>query len=444
MKKAVLTNKILLDITPELKDKLVKTLTYKILTERDQQLMSRGVQVLPEVIRTYSIVSNTVMAIPSGRLDLVPEDYEIVDNRIKSQVEFPEIDPQFVLRPDQQEIYDQVKGSCIINAKVSWGKTFAGLFISRKLGCKTIIIVHTRVLLDQWATEVQKLFGIKPRILGKAGEEDSPITISTIQTLSKRIASNPVITYEYGTVIMDEVHHLPARTFYTCLSALRARYKIGLSGTLERKDGKHVLLRDFFGPVVYKPLETNSMKPNILIVKTNLSAPSLSSCNNSWANVITQLNDDPRFIELLAKITIDAVDNGHKALVVCERVQSLYRILSYMPDIADVVESQTKNRDEIHSKIISGELSALLGSVNIYSEGVSVNPLSCLVLGVQTNNKPLLTQLIGRVTRLYEGKPNPLVIDIVLDNATMKRQHMTRLGHYMEKGYSIETIEIIV
>ena len=85
-----------------------------------------------------------------GREDLIPADYEIVDKRTTVPTEFPDF--KFELRASQQEVFDRVDESCIINAWVSWGKTFTALAIASNLGQKTLVVVHTLALLKQWQT----------------------------------------------------------------------------------------------------------------------------------------------------------------------------------------------------------------------------------------------------------------------------------------------------
>ena len=160
-------------------------------------------------------------------------------------------DFKFDLRPSQEDAYNEVDDNCIINAWVSWGKTFTGLAIAGKLAQKTLIVVHTVPLRNQWAAEVEKVYGITAGIIG-SGRFDisSPVVIGNTQSLYRRI---PDIRREFGTVILDEMHHVSSPTFSKIIDSNYARYKIGLSGTIERKDGKHVVFRDYFGNKVYKP-----------------------------------------------------------------------------------------------------------------------------------------------------------------------------------------------
>jgi superfamily II DNA or RNA helicase len=94
------------------------------------------------------------------------------------------------------------------------------------------------------------------------------------------------------------------------------------------------------------------------------------------------------------------------------------------------------------ARVMNGEVQILLGTQSIFSEGISVNRLSCLILATPVSNTPLLTQLIGRVIRNFEGKKDPVIVDINLKGKTAERQAQVRLGHYMKEGYRINQIEM--
>ena len=82
----------------------------------------------------------------------------------------------------------------------------------------------------------------------------------------------------------------------------------------------------------------------------------------------------------------------------------------------------------------------LFGTQSIFSEGISVDCLSCHILGTPVNNEPLLTQLIGRVIRMNEGKLQPVIVDINLEGRTARKQASARRGYYMRQGYEVSDI----
>ena len=88
----------------------------------------------------------------------------------------------------------------------------------------------------------------------------------------------------------------------------------------------------------------------------------------------------------------------------------------------------------------NNEKQILFGTQSIFSEGISINELSCLVLGTPVNNDPLLTQLIGRIIRKIDGKKQPVVVDFHLKGKTAARQASARMGYYMKQGYEVNIL----
>jgi superfamily II DNA or RNA helicase len=423
--KAVISNRIYMEVPIPLQLEIDKELTYSIASHNPNDP--------PQVIKNMSIIRSGLISIPIGRTDLIPNDYEIVDKRLKPEVDFPEF--KFDLRPSQQEVYDALDDNCIVNAWVSWGKTFTGLAMAGKLGLKTLVIVHTVPLRNQWAKEVEKVYGITPGIIGSGKFElDAPIVIGNTQTLYRNI---PKIAKEFGTVILDEMHHVSSPTFSKLLDTNYCRYKIGLSGTIQRKDGKHVVFRDYFGNKIYKPPKENFMTPKVHLVQSDIRF--LDGVKTPWANKVTALANNEEYIHTISMLAAAYAAKGHKVLVVSDRVHFLRTCAELTGEKAICVTGEVahEDRETLINEILEGNKNVLYGTQAIFSEGISVNNLSCLILGTPINNEPLLTQLIGRIIRKSEGKLQPVVVDIQLKGNTARRQASNRIGHYMKEGYDI-------
>ena len=427
--KAVLSNRIYLDVTPEIQEELDKELTYVVPPKNPKDLV-------PQVIKNMAIVRPGIVTIPIGRIDLIPHGHEIVDKRILKPETFPEF--KFELRESQQNVHDEVEDNCIINAWVSWGKTFTGLSIAGKLGQKTLVVVHTIPLRNQWAKEVEKVFGFKPGIIGSGQfDTNSSIVIGNTQTLYRNIDK---IRKEFGTVILDEMHHVSSPTFSRILDTNYCRYKIGLSGTIERKDGKHVVFRDYFSPKVLKPPKENFMSPVVNIYHSEIRF--IDGARIPWANRVTNLANTEEYRHTVAMLAAGYAQRGHKVLVVSDRVAFLKRCAELTGDKAICVtgEIPQEEREELINELRFGNKNVLYGTQAIFSEGISINELSCLILGTPINNEPLLTQLIGRIIRKEEDKPTPVIIDIHLKGDTARRQASNRVGYYMKQGYEIKEL----
>jgi len=426
-RKALLSNRLYIKYTPELYEKCKQELSYKIPSKIPGQK--------PQIISSLRILGERTLLIPIGRQDLIPENYNIVDNRTKVPVNFPDF--KFTLREDQQTIYNQVEDNCLINANPSWGKTFTGIAIATKLKQKTIVIVHTLALKQQWEGEVRKTLGIEPGVI-TSGEFniEPPIVIANIQTLRNRLQE---VKKEFGLVIVDEVHHTPASTFETTLNMFAARYKIGLSATLERKDWKHVIIPDYFGKKVYIAPKNNQKDPSITIIDSGIEFNSNHMI--PWATRVNELTHKPSYLKLITGIAEKAAEQGHKVLVVSDRTEFLEKCHAIHKDISVIVTGTVKDREERHKLILHDPtIRILYGAISIYKEGISLNCLSALVAAAPINNDPLLKQLIGRIERIEKDKLDPVVFDIKLKGATGKKQALARARYYTEMGYKIKVI----
>jgi superfamily II DNA or RNA helicase len=424
--KAVLSNRIYLEVLPHTQKKIDTELTYAIPSFKYGDP--------PFIIKNMAMIKQGMISIPAGREDLIPQDHEIKDKRTLKPVEFPTF--KFELRPSQQKVYDEIEDNSIINAWVSWGKTFTGLAIAGKLGQKTLVITHTVPLRNQWAKEVKKVYGFEPGIIGSGRFEiDAPIVIGNTQTLYRNIEK---IRKEFGTIILDEMHHVSSPTFSKLLDTNYCRYKIGLSGTIERKDGKHVVFRDYFGNTLFKPPKENYMTPTVHIVPSEIRF--MDGAKIPWANRVTKLATDEEYQHTVSMLAAAYAARGHKVLVVSDRVSFLKRCAELTGDKAICVTGEVshEDRETLVDEILYGDKEVLYGTQAIFSEGISVDTLSCLILGTPVNNEPLLTQLVGRVIRKKEGKISPVIIDIHLKGNTARKQASNRVGFYMKQGWEMK------
>lgn len=421
--KAVISNRIYLETDRRLQNAIQEELTYNIPTYGDSADL---------VIHNYSVFRPGIMSLPVGRVDLIPEHYEIVDKRVTKEIEYPEF--QGTLRPSQAAVYDDIDDNALINAKVSWGKTFTGLAIAGKLKQKTLIILHTVPLMTQWAKDIRKVYGFEPGMIGNGKDHhDAPITVGSVRSLYNRMH---LLSKEFGTLIMDEVHHAPAPIFNKIVDRSYARYKIGLSGTLIRKDGRHVVLKDYFGSKVYTPPKENCMTPKVHVYDTGIYFP--DSQELGWSAKVTALQESVVYRNLVANLSQRYAQQGHKVIVVGDRVEFLKHVSERVNGA--LIVGDVKDRDAEFVKMETTS-DVLCGTQSILSEGISHDPLSALLMATPINNMPLLEQLVGRIIRLCPGKQQPIIVEMRLRGRTVEKQFMNRLGHYMEQGYEIDFIK---
>jgi superfamily II DNA or RNA helicase len=305
------------------------------------------------------------------------------------------------------------------------------------LGQRTLVITHTAALRDQWIDEVEQLFGMRPGVIGGGvyDVEDCAIVVGNIQSIVKYI---PQLCKEFGTIILDEAHHCPATTFASTVDAFYAKYRIALSGTMIRKDGKHILFRDYFGDVVFKPPQSNTLEPTVQIIRSGITLKP----GAAWVEKITDLCQDEKYQQFIAGLAKLEISNGHRVLIIADRVEFLEKVKDYVGETCVLVTGNTdvETRNLVKQQINTGEKSAIAGSRQIFSEGISINALSCVILAVPMSNDSLLTQIVGRIQRQFEGKQMPLVIDINFAGYADKKQNNDRLALYLHKGWVINAV----
>ena len=248
--------------------------------------------------------------------------------------------------------------------------------------------------------------------------------------------------YFSGGKLVSNCHHVSSPTFGKIIDGMFSRYKIGLSGTIERKDQKHVVFKDYFGSKIFKPAKENTMKPKVHVYDPGIGFSDYQG--GSWADKVTALSESYLYRDLVVALADNYSAQGHSVLVVSQRVDLLKHGHSKSKSTSELLIGEVKDsadRDIIIENIYNKVSDQLWATQSLASEGLSINPLSCIILAEPLNNMPLLEQLIGRIVREHPDKPQPIIVDIKLTGNTVTRQFNNRLGHYMKEGYSIEFIK---
>jgi len=426
--KAVLSNRIYLTDREGLFEELSSQLKHIIIPK----FVPQGQRPRPKVILDITRIGGC-LTIPSGRQDLIPDDYKIIDKRTCDDVHFPAIAEGLSLREAQQDAVDQVTEGCIINAPPAFGKTYTALFIARVLSMRTLVIVHTTTLRDQWEDEYKLVFGQQCGIVGggKDTSDKAVLTVGNIQTIRNK---GTKWLSQFGVIILDECHHSPSRTFTDVLDKCKATYKIGLSATLKRKDQMEVVLPDYIGGnVIIPPDDGNFLIPTINIIDSKIPLPT----GLHWNERLDKLHNNPDYIQLLYDVTRIQEAKGRKVIVLSSRVDLLDMLSEELPE-ALLVKGATEDRKALLAD--SESYNVLLGSMQIFSEGISLNHLDCLIIATPINNDSLLEQIVGRVTRKKPGKKDPIVFDIKLSGNTGLNQSNARKSLYISKEWPIKLL----
>jgi len=132
------------------------------------------------------------------------------------------------------------------------GKTVVGTYLVAERGCSTLILVHRQPLLDQWLAQLSLFLGIELKEIGQIGAGkktgNGRLDVAMIQSLVRREKVQDLVA-NYGQIIVDECHHLPAVSFERVLAEAKARYVVGLTATPQRRDGHHPITEMQLGPI---------------------------------------------------------------------------------------------------------------------------------------------------------------------------------------------------
>jgi superfamily II DNA or RNA helicase len=155
-------------------------------------------------------------------------------------------------RPDQAAALDswlKNSGRGTVCLPTGAGKTILAVMTIAKVCRPTLVIVPTIDLMHQWMSTLERYFDVEVGALGGGVHKITKLTVATYDSACihmERIGS------QFGYLVFDEVHHLPAPQYQMAAIASIAPFRLGLSATVERSDGREDVVFDLVGPLVYE------------------------------------------------------------------------------------------------------------------------------------------------------------------------------------------------
>ena len=143
----------------------------------------------------------------------------------------------------------------VLSATTAFGKTVVAAHVIAGRGVNTLVLVHRRQLLDQWIARLGTFLDVSPKDIGQIGggkrKPTGKIDVAVIQSLVRKGEVDDIVA-DYGQLVVDECHHLSAVSFEAVARRCKARYVLGLSATVVRKDGHHPIIFMQCGPVRFR------------------------------------------------------------------------------------------------------------------------------------------------------------------------------------------------
>lgn len=359
---------------------------------------------------------------------------KVIDKRIDRKLSTPIIfNP--TLHPAQQRTLDKflTDTSGILKAKCGWGKSFLGVRMVCKANDTTLILVHTKLLMEQWKDLFIECTGYEPGIIGDGVFNLKEVTIGLYISVNNRIDQ---IKDYFGRIIVDEVHRCGAELFADTLNSLPAKHKDGMSATPNRRDGKHVLFKDFFGSKYVEAEEYRDLLiPTVDIKQVPIKFPVLNPTKD-WAKALTKVYSDEKYLDIIVSNTKDLLDEGRNCLLLGIRTEALAYLQTKIPRslVLDGTVKKKEDRANILARV-GKDINCLL-STTIFDEGLSCHILDTLILTEPVGkNFAKLEQRIGRIQREHPDK-QPICLQVYwLQNKILEGQQKIEYMWYQHNKF---------
>lgn len=327
----------------------------------------------------------------------------------------PSINFQFnaQLRDYQHQVLDTIakKDFGVIVAPPGSGKTIVGLKIIADRSQPALIIVHRQQLVDQWMERIETFLGIPRHEIGRIGQgkskAGSKITIATIQSLAKERTKSEGLKFSdsFGTIIVDECHHIPAKTYRESIAKLSCYYLYGLTATPFRKYNDGRIIFYHLGDIIFeiKPTEVASYKQaRIIIQNTDLFIP-FNSKTDHFETLSKILIHDTARNNLILNAVVKELKQGRKVVLITERKEHIETLNQYLKQSYETVAlSGDDSATSCNSKwkiLKDGNFQALITTGQYFGEGSDLQNIATLFLVYPFAFEGKLIQYIGRVQR---------------------------------------------
>ena len=332
------------------------------------------------------------------------------------------------------------------------GKTVLGTHLVAARGRNTLVLVHRRPLLDQWLAQLAVFLSLDPKDIGQIGagkrKPNGRLDVAMIQSLVHQDTVDELVG-QYGHVIVDECHHLPAVSFERVLAQVKARYVVGLTATPQRRDGHHPITQMQLGPVRYavdaKAQANKRPFEHRLVVRETGFEPTGAVADVGIQTLYAALARDEMRNRLILDDVIGALRRGRSPILLTERKDHLEFFAQALRPIArHVVVLQggmgAREAREVRERLASIpdlEERVLIATGRYIGEGFDDPRLDTLFLTMPVSWKGTLVQYTGRLHRLHPGKSEVQLYDYVDREVPMLLgMFEKRLRGYRAIGYA--------
>jgi superfamily II DNA or RNA helicase len=322
----------------------------------------------------------------------------------------PEVDFSFKgeLRPYQLEAFTATvkRDFGVIESGTGSGKTVIGLAIIAHRRQPTLVLVHTKELLYQWATQIELFLGCEAGLIGDGHLTIAPITVAIVNSARKRLAGLPE---HFGQICVDECHRVPAALFTDVVTAFDCRYALGLSATAFRRDGLTNLIHLYLGECVHR-VATDDLHASGAVLKPKFIQRTTTfsyGYRGNYQNLMKALTGNEERNQLICgDVVKEALRAKGTILVVSDRVAHCAALAEMLVDLAPQLrvavltgKMVSEQRTILIAEIRAGAIDVLISTVQLIGEGFDCPRLRALFLTTPIKFSGRLLQVVGRILR---------------------------------------------
>lgn len=403
------------------------------------------------------------IALPRGCLDPLKAllrrykvGYRIKDLRVSGET--VQVSFQGNLRPDQitaaKALIAHENG--VLAATTAFGKTVLAAWMIAERGVNTLILVHRQQLMAQWVERLTQFLGFPEKSIGRLGggrrKLRGHIDVALIQSIVRRDVVDDRIA-DYGHLIIDECHHLSAQSFERAVSRAKAKYVLGLSATLERKDGHHPIIFMQCGPIRHRvdakdQARARPFQHQVIVRPTGFRAAHEpeDDARMEFQELCQSLMQDETRNRMIVADVIQAVADGRTPLVLTERTKHLDCLSKLFEETETSVVCLQGAMGKKHlSKALArlsgddtSERPVVLATGRFVGEGFDNSRLDTLFVTMPVSWRGTVAQYAGRLHRLHASKRVVQIYDYAdLNEPMLGRMFNKRCAGYEAIGYSI-------
>ena len=327
-----------------------------------------------------------------------------------------------------------------------YGKTVCALYLAHQLGRRTLVLVHKAFLVSQWHERANHFLPgtTVGKIQQNTVEWEADIVVGMVHSIAKRDYP-PEVLASFGTIIIDEAHHMSAPFFSRALrkNGLNAKHILGLSATPERKDGLTGLLYHSMGPISHRIERAPEHTLVSCLIYENAKRREIKYRDGriSMPLMLNAIASDSVRNACIADHIVRCMAVGRHVIVLTDR-------LIQLNDLRDLLLSRNVSADRIGFYIGSstGEererasiCECILSTYSMAKEGLDIPRLDTLVMATPKGD---VIQASGRVQRKHAHKHVPLIIDVVDSFSIFEALRWKRWNFYRKEQFVCQTYPI--